>query len=281
MQHSLKQIESLCMPSVELNRTWWEGTGPEAHWARAGNNWSDAYGDPDTQWYGSLLPRIHRFVPVGTILEIAPGFGRWTQHLHRLAIRLIAVDLSDLCIQACRERFRRVDNIEYYVNDGRSLAMVDDGSVDFVFSFDSLVHVELDVIDAYLVQLQAKLSFDGVAFLHHSNLGQFASYFALLDRLPRGRGLLSRLGLVEGSDQKRAKTVTAAAVKGCAERAGLSVVSQEVINWRSRRPIDCISVITRPCSRWAAGYRQLINTEFDAEASYLRRLGGLYGSRST
>jgi SAM-dependent methyltransferase len=269
------------MPSVELNRTWWEGTESATHWAQAGNQWSDAYGDPDTQWYGSLLPRIHRFVPTGTILEIAPGFGRWTQYLCRLATRLVAVDLSDLCIAACRERFRATDNIEYHVNDGRSLAMIANGSVDFAFSFDSLVHVELDVLDAYLGQLQAKLAPDGVAFIHHSNLGEFAAYFGLLDRLPRGRGLLSRLGLVEGSDQKRAKTVTAAGVKTCAERAGLVVMSQEIITWRSLRPIDCISVVTPAGSGRARGYRRLVNREFDAEATYLRRLSALYGARST
>ncbi|MEK6280890.1 MAG: hypothetical protein AABN95_11100 [Acidobacteriota bacterium] len=27
------------------------------------------------------LPRIHPFIPVGTILEIAPGYGRWTHYL--------------------------------------------------------------------------------------------------------------------------------------------------------------------------------------------------------
>jgi SAM-dependent methyltransferase len=269
------------MPSVDLNRKWWEGTESATSLARAGNNWSDAYGDPDTQWFGSLLPRIYRFVPAGTILEIAPGFGRWTQHLHRLATRLVAVDLSELCIQACRERFRAINSIEYHVNDGRSLAMIADSSVDFAFSFDSLVHVELDVIDAYLAQLQAKLAPDGVAFIHHSNLGEFAAYFALLDRLPRGRGLLSRLGLVEGSDQKRAKTVTAAAVKASAERAGLAVVSQEIINWRSQRPIDCISVVTRLGSPWATGYRHLVNTRFDTEAAYLRQLSALYGAPSS
>jgi SAM-dependent methyltransferase len=265
------------MPSVELNRSWWEGAQSSKHWARAGNEWSDAYGDPGTQWYGSLLPRIHRFVPTGTILEIAPGFGRWTQYLYPLATRLLAVDLSELCIAACRERFRAIDHIEYHVNDGQSLAMIANGSVDFAFSFDSLVHAELDVIDAYLVQLREKLAPDGVAFIHHSNLGQFAAYFAVLDRLPRGRGLLSRLGLVEASDQKRARTVTAAAVKTCAEQAGLIVLSQEIITWRSQRPIDCISVVTRAGSCQARAYRHLVNTEFDAEAAYLRRLSALYG----
>ena len=50
--------------------------------------------------------------------------------------------------------------------------MVEDGSIDFVFSFDSLVHVEADVLDAYLDQLARKLTPDGVGFIHHSNMGR-------------------------------------------------------------------------------------------------------------
>jgi SAM-dependent methyltransferase len=269
------------MPTVEMNRMWWDGADADVQWSRAGDEWSDAFGDPRTQWFGSLLPRIHRYVPAATILEIAPGFGRWTQYLHRLADRLIAVDLSERCIQACKVRFKQAQNIEYHVNDGRSLAMLDPHSVDFVFSFDSLVHVEADVIGAYLAQLSHILGPQGVAFIHHSNLGEFARYFTRLDRLPRGRGLLTRLGLVEGGDHKRAKSVSADLFKSLAETAGLAVVSQEIINWQSRRPIDCISVLTRPGSKWAGGYRREVNTRFDAEAAYLRRLGALYASTAS
>jgi 2-polyprenyl-3-methyl-5-hydroxy-6-metoxy-1,4-benzoquinol methylase len=266
------------MPTVEMNRTWWDGADTEGHWTCAGNDWSDAYGDPATQWFGSILPRLHRFIPTGTILEIAPGFGRWTNYLHHVSNRLIVVDLSARCIEACKARFQGINHIEYHVNDGRSLAMVDAHSVDLVFSFDSLVHVEMDIIRAYLSQLGTILSSQGAAFLHHSNLGACIRYFERLDRIPRGRGLLARLQLVDGGDQKRAKTVTADAFKRAAEDAGLRVVTQEIINWRSRRPIDCISVITRPGSKWDRGFRRDINMQFDAEAAYLRRLSALYGA---
>jgi hypothetical protein len=64
-----------------------------------------------------------------------------------------------------------------------SLDVAVDGSVDFVFSFDSLVHVEMDVIEAYLKQLAAKLTPNGVGFIHRSNLGQYAAYLSGLSRL--------------------------------------------------------------------------------------------------
>ena len=44
-------------------------------------------GRADAQWYGSLLPRIHRFLPTGQVLEIACGYGRWTQYLKDTATK--------------------------------------------------------------------------------------------------------------------------------------------------------------------------------------------------
>jgi hypothetical protein len=48
-------------------------------------------------------------------------------------------------VTACTERFSGHEGVRFEVNDGRSLPMVPDGSVDLVSSFDSLVHVKDDV----------------------------------------------------------------------------------------------------------------------------------------
>jgi SAM-dependent methyltransferase len=159
------------MPSLNENKERWEDSYA---WADAGEEWSRAWGGSEAQWFGSILPRLHAFVPVGTVLEIAPGFGRWTRFLRPLCDRMVLVDLSERCIDACRARFGEDGSVEYHVNDGRSLEMVADASIDLAFSFDSLVHVDADVIESYLSQLRQKLTADGVVFLHHSN-------FAALD----------------------------------------------------------------------------------------------------
>src|SRR3954454_17573590 len=156
------------LPEVDRNLATWSS---DWDWSQQGDEWSDSWGGTPALWHGALLPRIHAFVPTGTILEIAPGYGRWTQYLKDLCERLLVVDLAPQCIDHCRERFSEADNISYHVNDGRSLEMVEDHSVDFVFSFDSLVHAEADVIDAYLGQLARKLTPNGAGFIHHSNAG--------------------------------------------------------------------------------------------------------------
>ena len=84
------------------------------------------------------------------MLEIAPGRGRWTSYLRGYCDRLAIVDLDEACIAACRQRFEGDDRITYHVNDGMSLAMIDDESVDLAFSFDSLVHANAEVLASYL-----------------------------------------------------------------------------------------------------------------------------------
>src|SRR6516164_438606 len=114
------------MPTLEENRLFW---GKTYDWDAAGDEWSATWGGARMQWFGTLLPRIHRHLPAPTILEIAPGFGRWTQFLADQCDHLILVDLSEKCIAACKERFHNRSHIDFHVNDGRSLAFIPDNSI--------------------------------------------------------------------------------------------------------------------------------------------------------
>ena len=174
------------MPSLEWNKQAWDS---EYDWKKlGGSNWSAAYGNTESQWFGSLYPRIHNFVPAMTILEIAPGAGRWTQFLVHQCERLIAVDYSQDCVNICNERFKAIEHATFHVNDGKSLEMVPDGSIDLVFSFDSLVHVEADVMESYIHELARKLKPNGVGFIHHSNLKSY-SWLPSIDSLNTKRVL--------------------------------------------------------------------------------------------
>jgi SAM-dependent methyltransferase len=241
------------VPSLNENTRRWSDS---YEWADAGEEWSRAWGGSEAQWFGAILPRLHAFVPAGTILEIAPGYGRWTRFLRPLCERMVLVDLSERCIEACRDRFGDEDTIEYHVNDGRSLEMVADRSIDLAFSFDSLVHVDADVIKSYVTQLRDKLTDDGVAFLHHSN-------FAALD---------------EGTENRhwRSETVSGEMVCDLARKAGMSVVSQERINWGAPELSDCLTVLANTGSRWERPTRIVDNPHFMAEAQQIAKWAPLY-----
>ena len=264
------------MPTVDENLQNWSTTWD---WSRGGEEWSDWWGDTPALWYGAILPRIHALVPTGTILEIAHGFGRWTQFLKDLGEQLVLVDLTEKCIDHCRERFADAGNIEYHVNDGRSLAMIEDGSIDFVFSFDSLVHAGPEVIDAYLAQLAAKLKPDGVGFIHHSNAGALRQLSALTRRLPhRVFHPLVRRGIAVNLSAWRDVDMTATRFRQQCDAAGLSCVAQELVGWEAGPYlIDCFSIFTRRGSQWDRPIRVIRNPMFVAEA---RRMSRAYSSAS-
>jgi SAM-dependent methyltransferase len=264
------------MPSLDENLATW--TSPDG-WTASGDEWSGAWGGTELLWHGALLPRLLAFVPAPTILELAPGYGRWSQYLKDLCDELVLVDMADNCIQACRERFRDASHISYHVNDGKSLAMVEDESVDFVFSFDSLVHAEQEVLDAYVDQLARKLKPDGVGFIHHSNMGSFAGATALARRIPEpARRVLTRRRLLVSVYAWRAESATAEGFATACERAGLACVAQEKIPWEYGRGLtDTLSVFTHRGSSWDRAPVVVDNPDFMTEAASLAAIGRLYG----
>jgi hypothetical protein len=252
------------MPSIEENQSLWNN---RYDWPEGGEEWSAAWGGAEAQWFGTIFPRVHAFLPAPTILEIAPGFGRWTHYLQGHCEKLIGVDLSPRCVEECRRRFGDGPRMEFHVNDGTSLAMVPDGSVDFVFSCDSLVHAEADVIGAYLGQMARKLTPNGVGIIHHSNFG------AYVDPAKGGPPSYENEGW-------RADSMTAEKFREQCESAGLVCVSQEIFNWWGSPLSDCFSVFTEPGSRWARSHRVLVNDHFIEEAHALSQMMQLYTTAS-
>jgi ubiquinone/menaquinone biosynthesis C-methylase UbiE len=265
------------MPSLEENQLFW---GKSYDWDAAGNEWSATWGGAEMQWFGTILPRIHQHLPTSAILEIAPGFGRWTHFLADLCDHMTVVDISEKCISACRERFRERSHIDYHINDGKSLSFVENASIDFVFSFDSLVHAEEDVIEAYLNELGRILKPGGAGFIHHSNLGEFGTFFSTYSRVarhPRLHAVVQKMGVL-GVPHWRAPSMTATKFSDHARKAGLVCTSQEKINWGGRRTIDCLSSFKKGAPSRTSEPTIIHNPHFMSEAGYLSKLSRIYGS---
>lgn len=241
------------MPSIEENLYSWSTYA----WDEGGDEWSKIWGGNQNLWEGSLLPRINGLIPTGHILEIAPGFGRITQYLVHQCRSITLVDLTPKCIEACRDRFSGYDHIRYIVNDGKSLPGIEDGSVDLVFSFDSLVHVEVDVMEGYLSDLVRVLSPNGVAFLHHSNMA------AYLDS--------QGMRLTIENNHWRGITVSGAIIRDLCAQLGLNCYRQEIFNWGwgCNDLTDCFSYITKEGSKMAAKTVIVENKRFIEEVVLL------------
>jgi SAM-dependent methyltransferase len=238
-------------------------------WKEAGEEWSKPWGSSAAQWIGTIFPRIRQCLPAGTILEIAPGFGRWTQYLKDYCEELWAVDKSTECIEACQQRFASDPHVRCVLNDGRSLSMIPDGSVDFVFSFDSFVHPDREIIESYLRQLGTKLKIGGKGFIHHSNFGQYAH--SLREQIPEliAKPLI-KAKLLDWAHHRN-PGMTAQLFRSLCEQNGLHCISQELVNWRGRRLIDCLSLFVRSDFAPQNPTQIIQNPKFMREAARIRR----------
>jgi SAM-dependent methyltransferase len=224
------------VPTVEQNVAVW---GQQDPWSRGGDDWSDTFGGTDLLWDLVVLPRICHLLG-GRTVEIAPGYGRMTAKLLPLVEHLTAADLNQNCVDACEERFVDAAHLEVYKNDGRTLAMIPDASVDFVFSFDALVHTDADVMESYLGEVARVLAPGGAAFIHHSNVG---SYLDPVRRL-LGRRAAERLNARTNCNWRGAD-VSATRLRAHAHRVGLKLNVAEQVTWHSRLLNDCFSLFSR------------------------------------
>ncbi len=244
------------MPEIAWNQAHWNGG---YDWKTAGEEWSETWGGSEAQWFGSLLPRLHRFLPAERILEIAPGCGRWTKFLLPGCREYLGIDLSAQCVAMCRQTFGDAKHAKFVVNDGLSLVDSRDCHFDLVFSFNSLVHAEADVIQSYVTQIIKKLSPNGVAFMHHSNLLAFGG----------------TIGVPAGA---RAPSVSAANVANLIVNDGGKILIQEIINWAGEHTQDCLTLFCRADAFPSHEPVFLTNPNFMEEAVLVKQFQSPYSA---
>lgn len=152
----------------------WRGNSPDDNrrrwstydWRGRGEEWSAS-----PEWKRALIDDVLEcWIPRNAaVLEIGPGAGRWSEVLVSRASKLVLVDVSQLLLDMCRERFRDYVSIEYVLSTGSDLPGVQDGSIDAVWSFDVFVHLAPRDQAAYLSEIGRVLAPGGTAVLHHAN----------------------------------------------------------------------------------------------------------------
>ncbi len=134
-----------------------------------------------------------------------------------------------------------------------TLAAAGSEKFNFIFSFDSLVHAEVDVFAEYIPQVISLLTDTGTAFIDHSNF--------------------SNSGAAENRGA-RSKSVTANLVARLVQEAGGHIIVQEVINWCGVEPTDCLTLFKRgPESSQSV---LLPNRNFMLEATIIQQVHNTY-----
>jgi SAM-dependent methyltransferase len=108
------------------------------------------------------------------VLELGCGGGKFSQRLAPLCRSLVCADISKAMIDHTRATLaeRGSDaNVTYRVLNGVDFEGIPSASVDFIFSYDVLLHVQIQNVFSYLVDARRVLRDGGVFMLHQINLG--------------------------------------------------------------------------------------------------------------
>jgi ubiquinone/menaquinone biosynthesis C-methylase UbiE len=150
-----------------------------------------------------------------------------TEKLLQHNINFIGVDLNENCIEYCKNKFLDNKNVVFYKNNGLTLPMIEDNSINFVFSWDSFVHMHKNVVESYLVELNRVLKIRGYAFIHHANFSGGTKHSI---KNLAGRANLNPKEVVE-----------------MCKKNNLEVLSQKFIDWSSENfeLYDTVSIIKK------------------------------------
>jgi len=172
-----------------------------------------AYDDPDVDRFWadgeavveSLSREMgFRIEPTDTLLDIGCGVGRMTRPLAARAGSVVGLDVSQEMLARARELNPGLDNAEWVLGDGTSLAGIEDASLDGCFSIVVFQHMPDPALTlGYVREIGRVLKPGGWAAIQVSNdptvhrsagtpLGWRLR--ALLGRAPRGQGNPAWLG---------------------------------------------------------------------------------------
>lgn len=174
---------------------------------------------------GSCYSLFRRLNP-RNIVELACGRGRHVPKYYSLAERITLVDVLGKNIQICKERFKAMDNISYYVNNGMDLSKLPRDTYTAIFSYDSMVHFELPVIDSYLKEAYRILASGGMALFHHSN--NHTDYKASFDNGTEGRSFMGKNLFAH-----------------LAYRQGFRIIEQRLLEWNHIKDLDCLTLLQK------------------------------------
>lgn len=237
--------------TVVDNLAQWDMQDP---WPKDGDEWDGqarACGVAYEDWKAGITARYGPLLATGgTVLELGPGHGRWSDWLIERAGLLVLCDISPNCLDACRSRLAGRGRVRTHVSQGDDLPADLTGQVDAVWSYDCLVHVGPQECERYLSEIARVLRPGGIAVVHHADRpsGRLAHVVAAVRSWIRGKSDAT-------ADHGWRSRVSRRDVRRWARQAGLTVDRQET-TWDGHLPSgthrigvprfgDCITVLRR------------------------------------
>jgi ubiquinone/menaquinone biosynthesis C-methylase UbiE len=107
---------------------------------------------------------FHAKIPLTTdvvIMDLACGMGRLCHFVAPHVKKYIGIDFIPEMIEKAREYNKNYTNVEFHVNDGRTLQIISDEEVDIAFCELAFQHMPKDVQDSYVKEVWRVLRFGG------------------------------------------------------------------------------------------------------------------------
>lgn len=151
--------------SLKFQKEHWEKYSLNA--LNGGEKWS--WGDPnDSNSYLGNYKLIQKYVIEKSknkiVIDLGSLTGKWTQYMKE-ANKIWCVDLNTKGFQYIKENFD-ISNIEFYQTKGDELAIIENSSIDFCFSVDTLVRAPKEAIKNYFSEINRVLKDGGQAMIH-------------------------------------------------------------------------------------------------------------------
>ena len=100
-------------------------------------------------------------------IEIGPGGGRWTKYMLGFG-KLYCVDYHQDLLDELRRTYD-LPNMVFIRNHGTDFPGIPVESIDFLFSFGVFVHLDIDIIGAYLVNMMPLLKRSASVVIQYSD----------------------------------------------------------------------------------------------------------------
>lgn len=209
------------IPAVSTGRDW-------------DNYYINAEGSAAKQIQNIIMPLLQKYDLLNSswnVMDFACGRGRIAAHLKDNYNSMILCDISSNALDFCKQRFAGDSHLDFVQSEPESLPIQDE-SLDFIYSWDAMVHFNYKMLDIYLSEFSRILKGDGYCFIHHSNLNAF-----------EGDTSLSVSENFHENVQWRANVSSKDVVK-LSERFGFKVVNQVFLDWEWSN-LDCITILQR------------------------------------
>lgn len=204
---------------------------PERDWT---NYYIEAEKSAMIQFKEIIEPILIKYLLIDnkkTTMDFACGRGRIANILKQKYRKMILCDISERALAYCQDRFSDVSNIEYIKSLPERL-LINNESLDFIYSWDAMVHFNYKMLDIYISEFSRVLKKGGHCFIHHSNLEECYSN----DKLVKSENFNENIFW-------RAK-VSRKDVAKIARRNNFEILEQTNLKWRGVQ-VDCITLLRK------------------------------------